>query len=147
MHKGATIYRNDHFDGRRFFNPTGPALQPFTAVPKLLVSMRRTPWPARIEQPAVEVPTAGPGQIVLTFIGHATFLIQTPSGNVLTDPVYAERAGPRGLVGPRRVRRPAIAFDALPPIAMVLLSHNHYDHCDFQTLRSLARHTDACPSL
>ena len=99
MRKGATIYRNDHFDGRRFFNPTGPALQPFTAVPKLLVSMRRTPWPARIEQPAVEVPTPGPGQIVMTSIGHATFLIQTPSGNVLTDPVYSERAGPRFLVG------------------------------------------------
>ena len=134
--------RTDHFDGRKFFNPTGPALQPLTAVPKMLVSMRRTPWPARIEQPVVEVPTAGPGQIVVTFIGHATFLIQTPAGNVLTDPVYAERAGPLGLLGPRRVRRPAIAFDTLPPIAMVLLSHNHYDHCDFKTLRSLARRFD-----
>jgi L-ascorbate metabolism protein UlaG (beta-lactamase superfamily) len=136
------VDRTDHFDGRRFFNPTGPALQPLTAVPRMLVSMRRTPWPARVEQPAVEVPTAGPGQIVVTFIGHATFLIQTPAGNVLTDPVYAERAGPGGLLGPRRVRRPAIDFDALPPIAMVLLSHNHYDHCDIQALRSLARRFD-----
>ena len=104
--------RSDHFDGRKFFNPTGPALQPLTAVPKMLVSMRRTAWPAYVEQPVVPVPTAGPGQIVVTFIGHATFLIQTPAGNILTDPVYAERAGPGGLLGPRRVRRPAIDFDA-----------------------------------
>jgi L-ascorbate metabolism protein UlaG (beta-lactamase superfamily) len=136
------VERSDHFDGRRFFNPTGPALQPLTAVPKMLVSMRRTPWPAHVEQPLVQVPTAGPGQIVVTFIGHATFLIQTPAGNILTDPVYAERAGPGGLLGPRRVRRPAIDFDALPPIAMVLLSHNHYDHCDIPTLRALARRFD-----
>jgi L-ascorbate metabolism protein UlaG (beta-lactamase superfamily) len=136
------VDRSDHFDGRKFFNPTGPRLQPLTALPRLMVSTRRTPWPPRIEVPQVEAPAAGPGQIVLTFIGHASFLIQTPFGNVLTDPMYSERAGPWGVLGPRRVRRPAIAFGALPPIAMVLLSHNHYDHCDIPTLRSLARRFD-----
>jgi L-ascorbate metabolism protein UlaG (beta-lactamase superfamily) len=136
------VDRSDHFDGRKFFNPTGPRLQPLTALPKLMFSTRRTPWPARIEVLKVDLPPAGPGQIVLTFIGHASFLIQTPFGNVLTDPMYSERAGPWGLLGPRRVRKPAIAVDALPPIAMVLLSHNHYDHCDIPTLRSLARRFD-----
>jgi len=53
-----------------------------------------------------------------------------------------DRAGPWGLFGPRRVRRPAVAFDVLPQIDVVLLSHNHYDHCDVRTLRALARRFD-----
>jgi L-ascorbate metabolism protein UlaG (beta-lactamase superfamily) len=133
---------SDHFDGRRFFNPSGPRLQPFTSVARMLLSLRRTPWPSRIEQPLVTAPARNPTSVVLTFVGHATFLIQTPAGNVLTDPVYAERAGPRGRLGPRRVRRPSIAFDDLPPIATVLLSHNHYDHCDLPTLSALVRRFD-----
>lgn len=77
--------------------------------------------------------------IVITFIGHATFLIQTPEQTVLTDPVFADHAGPFGALGPRRVRRPGIAFDRLPPVSLILLSHNHYDHCDVRALRALAR--------
>jgi L-ascorbate metabolism protein UlaG (beta-lactamase superfamily) len=56
--------------------------------------------------------------------------------------MYSDRAGPWNLVGPRRVRRPAIPFEALPPISTILLSHNHYDHCDVPTLRRLARAVD-----
>ena len=79
---------------------------------------------------------------VVTFIGHSTFLIQTTSGNILTDPMYSQRAGPLNLLGPRRVRQPAVAFDELPPVSTVLLSHNHYDHCDLPTLRRLAQRFD-----
>ena len=78
----------------------------------------------------------------MTFIGHATFLIQTAAGNILTDPVYSKHAGPWNRLGPRRVRPAAIAFDALPPISIVLLSHNHYDHCDLTTLGRLAARFD-----
>ena len=131
---------SDHFDGRRFFNPSGPALQPLKAVPRLLLSPR-TRWPTHIDQPLVK-PPAAPSDVVLTFIGHSTFLIQTPAGNLITDPVYVDHAGPWGLFGPRRVRRPAVAFDDLPEIGVVLLSHNHYDHCDVRTLRALARRFD-----
>ena len=99
-----------------------------------------TPWPAHVEvrqqRPPREIPD---GWVHVTFIGHATFLIQTAAGNVLIDPVFVDRAGPRALVGPKRVRRPGVAFDDLPPIALVLLSHNHYDHCDLATLAALAR--------
>jgi L-ascorbate metabolism protein UlaG (beta-lactamase superfamily) len=87
----------------------------------------------------VQAPAQDPTSIVLTFIGHATFLIQTSAGNLLTDPVWAERAGPWGVVGPRRVRAPAIALKDVPPISVILLSHNHYDHCDFKTLSTLAQ--------
>jgi L-ascorbate metabolism protein UlaG (beta-lactamase superfamily) len=79
---------------------------------------------------------------VVTFVGHSTFLIQTPAGNILTDPMYSERAGPWNLLGPRRVRPPAVTLDDLPPVSIVLLSHGHYDHLDLQTLRALARRFD-----
>jgi L-ascorbate metabolism protein UlaG (beta-lactamase superfamily) len=136
-----TFPDSDHFDGTHFFNPTGPAAQPFSAVPRMLLE-RRTPWPARIDDPPRALPALDGAVAVVTFIGHATFLIQTAAGNILTDPMYAERASPLRMVGPRRVRQPALRFDSLPPISTVLLSHNHYDHCDLQALRALAERFD-----
>jgi L-ascorbate metabolism protein UlaG (beta-lactamase superfamily) len=132
---------SDHFDGRRFFNPTGPALQPFSAVPRLLLEPR-TPWPTHVDTPVRQPPRLDAADAVVTFVGHATFLIQTPAGNLLTDPMYSERAGPLNVFGPRRVRPPAVRIADLPPIAAVLLSHNHYDHCDLATLRALATRFD-----
>ena len=72
---------------------------------------RRTPWPRRIDDPARHPPALGDASAAITFIGHATFLIQTQAGNLLTDPNYSWRAGPLNLFGPRRVRRPAIDID------------------------------------
>jgi L-ascorbate metabolism protein UlaG (beta-lactamase superfamily) len=132
---------SDHFDGRRFFNPTGLAAQPFSAAPRMLLE-RRTPWPAYIDEPPRRPPELDGAAAVVTFIGHATFLIQTAAGNILTDPMYSRRAGPLNLLGPRRVRQPAVRFDDLPPISMVLLSHNHYDHCDLRTLGMIAQRFD-----
>jgi L-ascorbate metabolism protein UlaG (beta-lactamase superfamily) len=77
--------------------------------------------------------------VIVTFIGHASFLVQIGAAGMLIDPVYAERASPIRFAGPRRVRRPGVPLDALPAIAIVLLSHNHYDHCDRATLRLLER--------
>jgi L-ascorbate metabolism protein UlaG (beta-lactamase superfamily) len=133
--------RSDHFDGRQFFNPTGPALQPMTAIPRMLLT-RRARWPSHVDQPTTKPVSLNGAPAVITFIGHATFLIQTAAGNLLTDPMYSERAGPLDLLGPRRVRRPAVSFDDLPPISVVLLSHNHYDHCDVPTLGRLAGRFD-----
>ncbi len=133
--------KSDHFDGERFVNPSGTAGQPFSAVPRLLVE-RRTPWPARVSVEPQRPPERGSSAAVATFIGHATFLIQAAAGNILTDPMYSERASPFKVLGPRRVRQPAIRFEDLPPIAVVLLSHNHYDHCDVPTLRRLAARFD-----
>ena len=102
----------------------------------------RTPWPRRVDDPQ-RTPAALDGSAaVVTFIGHSTFLIQTAAGHVITDPMYSERAGPLNLLGPRRVRPPAVTFGDLPPIAVGLLSHNHYDHCDLPTLRALGRRFD-----
>jgi len=136
-----TPEKSDHFDGRRFVNLTGTAGQPFSAVPRMLLEPR-TPWPARIDQPPRRPPPLDGAAAVTTFIGHSTFLIQTAAGNILTDPIYSQRAGPLNMLGPRRVRQPAVLFDDLPPISMVLLSHNHYDHCDLWTLNRLAERFD-----
>jgi L-ascorbate metabolism protein UlaG (beta-lactamase superfamily) len=136
-----TLQKSDHFDGRRFVNPTGSAGQPFSAIPRLLLEPR-TPWPARVEQTPRRPPAVDGAAAVVTFIGHATFLIQTVAGNILTDPMYSQRAGPLNVLGPRRVRQPAVPFDDLPPISIVLLSHNHYDHCDLPTLGMLAERFD-----
>jgi L-ascorbate metabolism protein UlaG (beta-lactamase superfamily) len=135
------IPKSDHFDGKRFFNPTGLAGQPFSAAPRMLLE-RRTPWPSRIDEPARLPPRLDGARAVVTFIGHATFLIQTAAGNILTDPMYSQRAGPLNILGPRRVRQPAVQFYDLPPISTVLLSHNHYDHCDRRTLGRLAERFD-----
>ena len=67
-------------------------------------------------------------------VGHATLLIQTQALNFLTDPVWSARASPFSFAGPKRVNRPGIDFDDLPPIDHVLLTHNHYDHLDLATL-------------
>jgi L-ascorbate metabolism protein UlaG (beta-lactamase superfamily) len=130
---------SDHFDGVRFFNPTGANGQPFWKVPRMLLEPSAS-WPPHIEfephQPPQLIPAGG---FTLTFIGHSTFLIQSAGGNVITDPVFADRAGPWARFGPKRVRKPGVAFDDLPPIALVLISHNHYDHCDLTALAELAR--------
>jgi len=75
----------------------------------------------------------------VTWIGHATVLVQLDGVNFLTDPTWAERSGPfSGFIGVRRYTPPGIAFDDLPPIDFVLISHDHYDHLDEPTVRRLA---------
>lgn len=133
--------RSDHYDGAHFFNPSGPQLQPFSAVPRMMLE-RGAPWPAAVPVQPLAPASRGNAPAVITFVGHSTFLIQTERGNVLTDPMYSDRAGPWNIAGPRRVRPPAVRFDDLPRIDVVLLSHNHYDHCDLATLRRLAARWD-----
>ena len=88
----------DHFDGRRFFNPTGPLLKSFAEVPRMMRETR-TPWPAHIDVPPRMPPPLDGAPAVCTFIGHATFLIQTAAGHLITDPMFSDRAGPFNVVG------------------------------------------------
>ena len=119
--------RSDHFDGRHFFNPGATAGRSFRDFLRWRRTSNPKPWPRALES----------GQLALTFINHITFLIQYRGFNILTDPVYSERASPFRHLGPRRVRAPGLAFVDLPPIHLVLVSHNHYDHLDIHTLRRL----------
>jgi N-acyl-phosphatidylethanolamine-hydrolysing phospholipase D len=83
---------------------------------------------------------ADPTRPTLTWIGHSTFLIQIGGLGVLTDPHFTGRASPLGWAGPKRLAPPGLALRDLPPIDLVLVSHNHYDHLDDETVRGLARH-------
>lgn len=133
---------SDHYDGERFFNPSAKNARPLSALPKMMAEPR-APWPrtvpVRSGPPAAHDPLAW---VTVTFVGHSTFIIQTTTTTIITDPVFSERASPLSFIGPRRVRRPGVALEQLPPIDLVLLSHNHYDHCDLASLRSIARRFD-----
>jgi N-acyl-phosphatidylethanolamine-hydrolysing phospholipase D len=89
--------------------------------------------------PAIVAPHAARGYRSATWVGHSTVLLQLGSLNVLTDPVWSDRASPLRWVGPRRLMPPALDFDALPKIDVVLVSHNHYDHLDAPTVKRLAK--------
>jgi N-acyl-phosphatidylethanolamine-hydrolysing phospholipase D len=89
--------------------------------------------------PALARPRAPHGTLSATWIGHATTILQLGSLNVLTDPIWGARASPVPFMGPRRLVPPAMRFDDLPPIDLVLLSHDHYDHLDRPTIRLLVR--------
>ena len=96
-------------------------------------------WPQWIEIPLQKkpIPRVEGSQIRVTFINHSTFLIQTGGYNILTDPIYSHRCSPVPFVGPARVHKPSIPFEYLPKIDMVLISHDHYDHLDLNTISRL----------
>lgn len=82
----------------------------------------------------IATPRAPEGEIRVTWIGHASFLVQAGGVNVLTDPHWSRRASPSQRIGPARFQEPGVPFDDLPPIDAVLLSHDHYDHLDRTTV-------------
>ena len=75
--------------------------------------------------------------LTITWIGHSSFLIQSGGVNILTDPIWSERASPVSFAGPRRLVPPGMSFDDLPPIHATFVSHDHYDHLDDRTTRQL----------
>ncbi|MBV9563806.1 MAG: MBL fold metallo-hydrolase [Bradyrhizobium sp.] len=133
---------SDHFDGERFFDPDG-------APPKSLSQIlrwqfgggrKRARWPDWAPSPHLDTPPprVDGGAVRLSFVGHASWLIQAAGLNILVDPVWSTRVSPVAWAGPRRHNDPGIAFEALPRIDIVLVSHGHYDHLDMATLSKLA---------
>ncbi len=127
---------SDHFDGRRFFNPDHEADRGLRDFLRWKLKESRAAWPRSVPVRQA-VPDPRVAGLRATVVGHASVLIQAGGLNVLTDPVWSERASPVPFAGPRRVAAPGVAFEALPQIDAVLLSHNHYDHMDLATLRRL----------
>src|SRR5450432_3215832 len=133
---------SDHFDGERFFDPDG-------APPKSLGQVlrwqfgrgrKRATWPEWAPSPHADTPPprVDGDRVRFSFVGHASWLIQTAGLNILIDPVWSERASPFSFAGPKRRNDPGIAFEALPGIDVVLVSHGHYDHLDVATLSKIA---------
>ncbi len=128
----------DHFDGRSFRNeiPGEPSVGELVSWGEHRVPGR---WPSFEDAPPAPAPPArvGPGELRITFVNHATVLVQIDGINVLTDPIWGDVAGPVPYLARKRRRPPGIRFEDLPPIDVVLLSHDHYDHMDIPTLQRL----------
>jgi L-ascorbate metabolism protein UlaG (beta-lactamase superfamily) len=128
----------DHFDGVRFFHPGLPSSdKSLLDILKWMILGQRASWPKSVPAKAGLRPTARVEGLQITHIGHASYLVQTNNQNILVDPVWAERTSPMTWAGPRRHNPPAIAFEDLPPIDAVLVTHNHYDHMDTAVLGRL----------
>jgi len=129
---------SDHCDGEVFFNTFHRSDKSLGTLLKWFATRDRAEWPERIENADYPAPAApGTGRFSVTFIGHASFLVQAGGMSFLIDPVYADRVSPFSFIGPRRVRDPGQKLEALPNIDLTLVSHNHYDHLDIPTLREV----------
>jgi L-ascorbate metabolism protein UlaG (beta-lactamase superfamily) len=131
---------SDHFDGERFLNPGRPRPElSFLDFWRWRLNGDHTPWPDEVPNGPSDRPPerVADDALRVSFVGHATVLIQVAGLNLLTDPIWSDRASPFSWIGPERVQDPGIAFEDLPPIDAVLVSHNHYDHLDEATLAKL----------
>ena len=127
---------SDHFDGSRFINPGNTKAKGGMEVFKWMMSRKPGPWRESKQESFGKHPLGRfEGGIRVTFINHATFLIQVDGVNILTDPVWSKRVSPFKWLGPKRMSSPGIRFGDLPRIHLVLLTHNHYDHLDIETMR------------
>ena len=129
---------SDHFDGERFFDPDGAPPKGRGDLLRWQWKGGRAKWPEWAPSPFFDVPPARvTSGVRLSFVGHVSWLIQTAGLNILVDPVWSQRASPVSFAGPKRVNDPGIAFEKLPAIDAVLVSHGHYDHLDIATLSKL----------
>ena len=135
---------SDHFDGEIFFNPGGVVPGGFVDLLRWQFNGLKQKWPETYPSPfqqAKPVTRVDGDKLVVTYVGHASFLFQTGGLNILADPVWSNRTSPVSFAGPKRVNEPGIAFQDLPPIDIVIVTHNHYDHLDMATLeRLVAQH-------
>lgn len=136
-----------HLQNGSFRNPwPGSRLPGFREVLRMMrehsaVVSQRGGWDADplLMSPDIRYPRAQDSEFLATWIGHSTVLLQVGGLNILTDPMFSQRASPLPWAGPRRAVDPAIDLEALPPIDIVLLSHNHYDHLDRASVKGIAR--------
>lgn len=130
--------QSDHFDGLRFHSPQQPADKELGDLLRWQLSRAGEAWPRQFPSPyPPDKPPERSKALRVTLIGHASYLFQVAGRNILVDPVYAKRASPLRYAGPKRVNPPGIAFADLPPIDVVLITHNHYDHLDGPTVARL----------
>jgi L-ascorbate metabolism protein UlaG (beta-lactamase superfamily) len=127
---------SDHFNGEQFFNPGRSHPQNLGRLLHLYFREAWAKWPGTVPSPLADQPpprVAG-ARARVGFVGHASWLVQTAGINILIDPHWSESASPLRFTGPRRANAPGIAFDDLPPVDVILVTHNHYDHMDIPTL-------------
>eukprot|EP00127_Corallochytrium_limacisporum_P007232 Clim_evm5s244 gene=Clim_evmTU5s244 len=143
------IYRgpkSDHFNGTYFSNTQKPPEFGGGDIVRLVRGDPRTPWPKQppvVQTKNVSAEITGNGKIRATFINHSSFLLQMDGFNILGDPVYSERCAPFQWIGPsgtKRAHAPGVAREDLPEIDAVIISHDHYDHLDEDSVKYIATH-------
>jgi L-ascorbate metabolism protein UlaG (beta-lactamase superfamily) len=145
MAEGAGTEFPKHLDGKRFYNPDTSQTRGLLDVLRWKVTSRPEPSPRFLAdvEPSVPPHRVEAGGLRTTLVNHSTVLLQQRGCNILTDPIWSERASPLSWIGPRRHRKQGVSWEDLPPIDAVLISHNHYDHLDLPTLRRLAARGDS----
>jgi len=130
--------KSAHFDGSRFHNRE-PVRKGLFTVLKWQMTREQTAWPKHVEHKEFQAPPqkVEGSRLRVTFVNHATVLIQTEGYNILTDPIWSSRCSPVSWAGPERVHEPGIKIEDLPSIDAVVISHDHYDHLDLPTLKDL----------
>ena len=140
------VRRSPQFVDGRFRNTVGTeTIRPHDVLETLRLQFFGTEprYPARpipVERLSAGDFAARPASgLRLTWMGHASGLVEIDGRRFLTDPVWSLRVSPSTAIGPRRFFPPPIALEELPPLDAVLVSHDHYDHLDMATVRALAR--------
>lgn len=131
---------SNHFNGTTFENLQEVEAKGLIDVFKWSINRDEGQWTELTEEDVTYAKKPAPiitNSLSITFVNHATFLIQTGGLNILTDPVWSDRVSPLRFAGPKRMRPPGLKFEDLPEIDLVLISHNHYDHLDIETLKEL----------
>jgi N-acyl-phosphatidylethanolamine-hydrolysing phospholipase D len=128
--------------GERFMNTDGP--RPWPGPQVTLPFFLRKAWTSMVGRPGAARWVPYDREAILhnpsvTWIGHSTMLVRMDGVTFLTDPIFSERASPVSFAGPKRLVRPGVPLDELPPIDFVTLSHDHYDHTDLPSIEALAR--------
>ncbi|MEW5250301.1 MBL fold metallo-hydrolase [Microbulbifer sp. 2201CG32-9] len=135
--------RSPNFQGGAFKNTNPIEMHSFWKIAwtALTTDIDRAAWPKWVDTKADNAPRAlvRDGDIRITFINHATFLIQAGGFNILTDPVFSQRTSPVSFAGPKRVHKPGIEMDELPSVDVIIISHDHYDHLDLGSVNQLMK--------
>ena len=137
MEKSSVI--KPHFDGKRFSYPGNDTVASGRDVLRWAVTRKPAKWPRELNNPTPSpvLQSVGEDGLRLTFINHATVLIQSGGLNIITDPVFSRRVSPVSFAGPRRYRAAGLTTANLPTIDAILISHTHYDHLDLRSLKAL----------
>jgi len=127
------------FDGKRFSYPGQPLEGSRWDVLRWALTRKPARWPKDLQnpKPSPVVDRVKGGNLRVTFINHASVLIQCDSLNIITDPVFSKRVSPVRFAGPKRARAAGLSVDELPPIDAILISHTHYDHLDVRSISRL----------
>lgn len=127
------------FDGKRFAYPDNTEQGSRWDVLRWALTRKPAKWPRDLTnpEPSPVINDVKDGALRITFINHATVLIQCDGLNIITDPVFSKRVSPVSFAGPKRYRPAGLTLEAVPEIDAILISHTHYDHLDLRSIRRI----------